>query len=231
MRIGFATALILGQLTLNGSIQAQEPGLVDLASNPSNAWGRPAISGVFGGPCFDCPRQPEPKLPLEIALESIDPIPGHLQESLVSILIRNVGAAPYQLPIGRDPDVALKPGNHGRREFWFDLKVAGERYSYYLHGQETYRSTDVPNSMMATASGGIVRVRFKVNLQNQIAPVLKEWQTQLSGEIRVEAAVVDELYDDNPSEYREHIPNLEAVSGNELRMPIGIMWLNVNIPL
>jgi hypothetical protein len=79
------------------------------------------------------------------------------------MLVQNIGPEPYLLPVGRDPDVALQATNHGRREFWFDLKIAGERYSYLI-GQETYGSTDLPDTMMTIPSKGVVRVRFKIDM-------------------------------------------------------------------
>jgi hypothetical protein len=203
----FATALL-----------AQTPPVLDLAANPARFATSHPTSGSGGGWPFHGPH-PDPKLPLSIELESIRRISENFYESLVLMLVKNIGTEPYLLPIGRDGDSALASGNHGRHEFWFNLKVAGERYSY-LQGQVTYASTDLPETFLMIAPDGVVRVRFKVNLKWAVQSLSngrsRDGQTKLS----VQGACVDTLYDDNPRQYFLHLPAPDAFSANELRVPI-----------
>jgi hypothetical protein len=206
-------------ILLEGTILAQAPVLLDLAANPAKPWYPPAISGTFGGACFDCPAKPELKLPLEIRIESIEPLPDSPQQSLVNMLVRNVGSEGYSLPVGRDPEVALQATNHGRHEFCFDLKVAGERYSY-LSGQETYGSTDVPDTMMSIAPQGVVHVRFKIDVAKALRHAPNHWQSEPPAKINVQAATVDLVYEDDAGKYVLRSPQLDAVSTNELLVRI-----------
>ena len=206
-------AVLCGRLLLSQA----PPALLDLAAELAKPWRRPAISGTGGGYSFHGPKH-DPKLPLQITLESIEPIPGR-QFSLVDMLVQNIGSEPYLLPIGRDPDIALRATNLGRREFWFDLKIAGERYAY-LDGQETYGSTDVPSTMMKIPPGGTVRVRFQIDIPWTIRDALAGSRRDGLTEINVQGAVVDSAFDDNPEKYMQHLPFADAFSANELRVPI-----------
>ena len=204
-------------ILLESTLLAQMPAVIDLAASPARLAKMNAVGGVGGGWSFHGPR-PDPKLPLSIELESIQRTPENPYESLVSILLKNIGSKPYSLPVGRDGDSALASGNHGRHEFWFNLKVAGERYSY-LQGQVTYASTDLPETFLMIAPDGVVRVRFKVNLKWAVQSLSngrsRDGQTKLS----VQGACVDRLYDDNPRQYFVHVPAPDAFSANELRVP------------
>jgi hypothetical protein len=205
-------------VTVCGTLAAQSPPLIDLVKHQAMPWKRPPIGGKIASRCFDCPPQPEPRLPLEVHLESIEPAPDQPRGSVVTVLIRNTGSSDYLLPTGRDPDVALKPGNVGRREFWFDLKVAGERYSY-LSGQETYGAEKVPETTMKIPPQGTVRVRFRIDIARALEQAANHWRTDHPAEIDVEAALVDNVYEDGGSQYIL-APALDAVSTNALRVPV-----------
>lgn len=206
-------------ILLEGTILAQAPVLLDLAANPAKPWYPPSISGTFGGACFDCPAKPEVKLPLEIHIESIEALPGSPQQSLVDMLVRNVGSEAYSLPVGRDPEVAFQATNHGRHEFCFDLKVAGERNSY-LSGEETYGSTDVPDTMMSIAPQGVVHVRFTIDVAKALRHAPNHWQSDTPAELNVQAAIVDLVYEDDARKYVLRSPQLHAASTNELLIRI-----------
>lgn len=200
------------------ALLAQTPPVLDLAANPARFAKSHPTSGTGGGWSFHGPH-PDPKLPLSIELESIGRTPENPYESLVIMLVKNIGAVPYLLPIGRDGDAAVAPNNHGRHEFWFDLKVAGERYSY-LQGQVTYASTDLPDTFLQIVPGGIVRVRFKVNIKWAVQSLSMGRPSDGRTEVSVQGACVDTVFDDNPRQYVVHEPLPDAFSANELRVPI-----------
>jgi hypothetical protein len=208
--------IVFALLLPEGALSGQAPPLLDLAARPAKAWEAPTIT--FMGSCFDCGAHPDLKLPPEVKLESIEPITGQSQESLVNVLIRNIGPTPYLLPIGRDPDIALKAGNHGRREVWFNLKVAGERD--YLTGQRTYGSTDVPDTMMTIPPEGVVRVRFRIDVADELRRAPHHTQSEPPAEVTLKAAVLDNAFDDNPRQYIVHPPPV-AISANQLRVRLG----------
>lgn len=206
-------------IVLEGLFAAQTPALLDLEANPSKPWSEPAISGTFEGRSSHDSR-PEPKLQLEIELRSIEPIPERQRERLVTIVIRNIGSEPYSLPVGRDPEVALKPANHGRREFWFNLQLANQRYAH-LRGPRTYASTDLPDTMMILSPRESVRVRFPLDLVAGIRTLSSHhWLPEGQTELVVHAAVVDSAFDDNPEKYVQHLPEPGAISANQLRVTI-----------
>jgi hypothetical protein len=203
----FATALL-----------AQTPPVLDLAANPARFATSHPTSGSGGGWPFHG-SHPDPKLPLSIELESIRRISENSYESLVLMLVKNIGTEPYLLPIGRDGAAAVAPNNHGRHEFWFALKVSGERYSC-LQGQVTYASTDLPDTFLKIVPGGGVRVRFKVNAKWAVQSISMGRPNDGRTEWSVQGACIDTVFDDNPHQYVIHEPLPDAFSANELRIPI-----------
>ena len=205
-------------MLLGGMLFTQTYTLIDLATHPANQKKPFPVTGAIDGEDFHN-RKPAPKLPLSIELESIQPDPESRAESVVSMLVKNIGPESYALPVGRDGDAALAPKNHGRHEFWFDLKVPGGRYSY-LQGQVTYASTDLPDTFLKLAPGDIVRVRLKVNIKWALQSISMGQPNNDQMELSVQGACVDAVFDDNPNEYVLHGPLPDAFSANELRIPI-----------
>ncbi len=157
-------------------------------------------------------HHPVPKLPLRIRLESITPSQDRVL--IIQILIRNIGAEPYALPIGRDGD--LKPSHCGRHEFWFGLRAPHEREPF-ISGQTTFSSADLPDSVMMIPPNGIVQVRFKINTNRAN---INRWKGEGTKAVPVQASCWDKVYDDNPAQYilRHLVP--DTVSENELMLPL-----------
>jgi hypothetical protein len=200
-------------LILLGLLFAQTPVLIDLAGHPSDPGHQRPVRTFVGGRSFHNP-QADPKLPLDIGLESIDYSQSRPVDRIVRILIRNTGTDPYELPVGRDGDLALKPPSRGRHEFWFELYAAGER-DPILSAQPTFGSADLLGSMLTIQPGGTVEVRFKIDVSG-----LREsrWKGRVA--IKVKARCEDRPYEDNPREYVLHAPMPDAFSQNELMLPL-----------
>ena len=196
------------------ALLAQEPPLIDLVTEPARAGKERPVTSTFGGWSFHDPK-PAPRLPLQVHLESISPSKEVPSVKVVLILIKNIGTDPYALPVGRDGDLALRAANRGRHEFWFGLKAPHERYPY-LSGKQTFSSADLPGSVMLIPPNGMVRVRFSI----YVNPSGRDWKGESGGLVWVQARCKDMRYDDNPNEYVYHTPTPEAVSDNELRMPL-----------
>jgi len=206
-------------ILIGGGLLAQTPPLIDLVANPAKPMKPRVFDGVVGGRPPEMPRT-DPKLPLEIDLESVQRTPGSPQFSVVSMLLKNAGTEPYLLPVGRDGDAALAPDKHDRHEFWFNLQAEGVRASY-LQGQDqvTYASTDLPETFLKIAPRGVVRVRFKVDLKDEVQVVWKGRLREGQKELSVRGVCVDVPYDDSLRRVR-HLPFPYAASANELRIPI-----------
>jgi len=97
----------------------------------------------------------QPKLPLDIDLESISESGTTDYIFNVGMVLRNIGAEPFLLPVGRDADLALKPGNRDRHDFWFSLRATGDSSATPV--EMTYASADVPGSFMELPPGSAIR--------------------------------------------------------------------------
>ncbi len=186
--------------------------LIDLVEKPSDLghWQDRRVTVTFGGVLSEQRLQVR-KLPLKIELESIWQSQGNPVTKIVQILVRNTGEGPFRLPVGRDADLTLKPGNRDRHELWFSLKAPKEKEPV-LPGSMTYSSTDVPGSFMVLAPGGVVRVRYTVDsgLKNGT------WARNDPRGVEVQAGCIDNPYEDNPQGYILHSPTPEAFSENML---------------
>jgi hypothetical protein len=198
------------------SLLAQDPPLIDLVTEPANPGGFRKVTTFFSGRAFGDPNPPPlPKLPLHLHLESIEPVPNHPTLKIIQLLITNVGKEHYALPVGRDGEAALRLKNRGRRELWFGLWTDHERLRS-LPGAPVYSSADLPDSVMLIKPNGTVRIRFSFEVEQ----ARNMWKTELKGGIPVRAQCVEYSYDDNQTEYIRHHPAPDALSANELFLPL-----------
>jgi hypothetical protein len=181
-----------------GALLAQAPvPLIDLVAEPPRY---PKADGVSGGPAGGVieggSALPKPKLPLRIHLESIRP-GQNPDRVIVQIVVENSGPEAYPLPVGRDGDLDLKPGNRGRRRFWYSLQAQRAKASYRGSGQSVFSSSDTPDSVMMVPAGGVARVRYSVDLWGAIRDPKRNGKT----EIRLRAECGESRYLDDPERY------------------------------
>ncbi len=172
--------------------QASVP-LIDLVADPPKYADLGTVEGRGGG-IFDS-SEPRPKLPLRIRLESIRPGRSP-DEVVVEILLENTGADGYPLPSGRDEELALKPGNRGRRKFRFSLEAHREKPSD-ISGQAVFSSTDIVDSLTMVPAGGAVRVRYLANISRAVPG----WKRQGKTQVEFRARCYNVRLDDNPDKY------------------------------
>ena len=172
--------------------QATTP-LIDLVAEPPKYPDLGATGGRFGAIAQH--GRPRPQLPLRVRLESIRP--GRIpDEVVVEILLENIGKDPYPLPVGRDGEAAFKPGNRGRRQFWFSLISPKEKPSD-ISGQAVFSSTDIAESLMMVPAGGAVRVRYVANVSRAVP----EWKREGKTQVELSASCRNVRFDDNPDKY------------------------------
>lgn len=182
MRVFLPVALLI--------MQAQVP-LVDLVERPAvRSVGR---GGMISGFSTDGPQKPKPAAPLAVKLESISVSPTEPERRIVQITVTNVSEAPYLLPVGRNGDTALKPGNRGRRQLWFCLRSPRRPTDplWSLGGAATYASLDTADSFLTLPPGGSVRVRFPITVN------VFRWKEAGVASLETHAALVDDDLDDN----------------------------------
>lgn len=197
------------------ALQSQVP-LIDLAAEPSRRTELRSISG--SGFSTDGPLPPKPIPPLAVRLESISTPPAQPAMRIVELLVTNVSGAPYSLPVGRDGDAAMKPGNRERREIWFRLRApwkpgAPDRW---VGGAETYASLNTAGSLMTLRVGESVRVRFRVDLEfSSGAYELKKAGVSTP---EVYAECEDRYLDDNRTDTDYVVRDIRARSENTLTL-------------
>jgi len=200
------------------AMQPQVP-LIDLVSEPSRRTDSRSIS-FSGGVTTDQPKPPKPIPSLSVRLESVSPSTTQPEVRIVEILITNVSEAPYSLPVGRDGNAAMKPGNRGRREIWFWLRAPrrGDSTLGTLDGSQAYGSDVTKDSLLTLPPGGSVRVRFAVNLKTSD----RFFQLKQAGlaSIPVHATVIETWYDDARTDTDFISRRVEVNSENTLTLPI-----------
>ena len=195
---------------------AQETPLIDLAASPSNPGKFRKTTNLFIGPAFgNANPPPPPKLPWKVRLERIEATPDQPTQKIIQILITNTADQPYALPVGRDGDAALRQENRGRRELWFGLLVNLDQ-SPFLRSGPAFSSADLPTSVIMIPPNGTARIRFKLDAQR----ARNNWRVEGKGGIPVRVRCVEHSYDDHPSEYVIRHPAPDAISENELILPL-----------
>jgi hypothetical protein len=200
-----------GSTILNVALHGIWP-LVDLVAKPARPGKERAVTRLAVPPSQNPPLAP--KLPLEISLEAVTLGQESPWVMIAQVHIKNIGTEPYRLPVGRDGETALKSINRGRHEFWFSLKPLLEEQ--VLSGEPTFASTDLPDSFLTIQPGAMVRVRFAVDIGARITA----WQRRGVTVAPLQAICVDLFYEDNPKGYFVQQPQPEAVSRNELGVPL-----------
>ncbi len=201
------------------ALQPQVP-LIDLVAEPSRRTKSPgSVSGRMGGAMGGRP-QPKPISPLSVRLESVSPSATQPEVRIVEILVTNVSGTPYSLPVGRDGNAAMKPGNPGRREIWFWLRAprSGDPDLGILGGKPVYGSDVTKNSLLTLPPGGSVRVRFPVNLK------VSNWFYKLKQakftSVPVHAALTEMWFDDTRTDTDFISRRVEVNSENTLTFEI-----------
>jgi hypothetical protein len=152
-------------------------------------------------------------------LESISMVREQPRVRIVQVLVTNVSGKPYALPVGRDGEAALKPGNRGRRELWLQLRCLGiPGYPYAtLSGQgERYASADTPGSFLNLPTGGTARVRFAVDLKT--SPETYKWQEAGIKEIEVNSQLSDYYFGDERTDTYFISREVTATSNNTVAL-------------
>ena len=204
----------LAALLIASTCWAQTPPVIDLLTAQTDGGDPRTVTGIIGGYALQS-QPPDPRLPIKIRLESIEPVQTSPTLKKVQILITNIGSAPYSLPIGRDGNAALRPTNRGRREFWFSLWAASERYPALL-GTFTYSALDLPGSSLIIQPGGSARVLFGFDLLQARG----NWAIEGKDSLVVRVECEDRSYGDHPKEYIIRHPQPKALSENEMILPL-----------
>ncbi|MEN6536975.1 MAG: hypothetical protein ABFD89_25195 [Bryobacteraceae bacterium] len=188
MRFIFPVVLML--------LQSHVP-LIDLVAEPSRRTESPGSITSSGGGVIEGQQPPKPIPPLSLKLESISPSTTQPEVRIVEILITNISGTPYSLPVGRDGNAAMKPGNRGRREigFWLRAPRRPDNLLGTLGGSIAYGSEDTNGSFLTLPPGGSARVRFPLNLKisREIYKLKQAGFTSVS----VHAALTDAWMDDS----------------------------------
>ncbi len=188
--------------------RAQQVPVLDLTKPaPPNA-GRMPIPGIAAGaivggerPVFFPPRY---KLPLEITIRGVrPPAPGARAaiepkppDFALELLVKNIGDQPFDLPMGRDPAKAHRPGSKRRRTFLYLIRpenTAAKLIVLPLVGSAD-ASESVPDTLLRIEPQHAVLVLLPIDLAAIARGLPKEATTTNVRVVCREATLADDKY-------------------------------------
>jgi hypothetical protein len=163
-----------------------EPPVIDLTKPAANQ------TELLAAPGFSSSTAAY-RLPLNITIRQVKST-GSADNFRVELLVQNIGASDFDLPVSRDSKGTLHAGNKGRSTFLFKLQTSGSKPGQLKSTTmiSLSGSVSVPDSMFRIRPGEVVAVLLDVDMK-----FLPEWKTQGAAEVEIEAICSQWRLDDS----------------------------------